>query len=592
MGNLEKYKFMMESLKNTVVANWLDIDNFLESIKKADKERGEVSLQELLLRFNSGIAFLTFDYGIDGVSIEISKYAQCFENFFKEKLHSSELVPLHFIGGDFNSNADAVIKPHWNRFEVKGINGWSKWFGGGLFGKLYYEDMPENSQKSQETAQEVWNQACEFAEKIGAYITENNISLLFPVNIFSNPGNLALTLAGIIVSEILELNVFNSNHDFYWEGGMPPHERGSSTPGPRDHFFKNCDNKKFFQLFKKIYPWNGDLWAQVNINTQQSEALEREFGFSQNSLFELSTSVSDEFFKKYSSQNVKTIRNAMAHILSDGQSVINTIGIDEHLRNLSNWMNHQKPLVCSAIPDIKLDITSDEIIYSLQPTRIIARKRIEKDIDLFSALLNFTKFSDEFLDSNKKLILHITGPVPIEHEDDTRRVLIAYKKLISSLPEKIAVNVFVAFSVGTEYHSSFDSANIDRLHIEDIYRLADIILFPSETEGRGLPIIESCACGIPIVCSRYYPKDVFEEVTGEHLPDELRIKYILFPEEDFTDEILDFITSVLLKKDSEKLKNMIEHNKKAVYERYGTGSLLRTFKDVFKYFEETLANRK
>jgi len=589
MNMLRKYEEMLDALGKVKVNNWHDIDRFLEQIKNTKSKAVNVtSLDVQLKRMKRGIAFLTFDYGIDGVSIEISKYALCFEKLLKEKRSDSELVPLHFIGGDFNKNADAVIKPRWKRLQIEGINGWSKWFGGEVFAKLYYEEMPEGSEVSDETAREVWTQACNFAEKLGDYIAANEIGLLFPVNIFSNPGNFALTLAGIFVSEMLELNVFNSNHDFYWEGGMPAVERSlDDEPGPRDHFFKNCDNKAFFNVFRKIYPWNGAKWAQVNINTQQSEVLAEKFGFAKECLFELSTSVSDEFFKEYNRDDVKTVRKSMGYILSGGHPVIKPVNIDEHLNGLSEWMKHQKPVVCGSEKGLTLDPADNNVIYCLQPTRIIARKRIEKDISLFAALLEFPKFKKEFLNSEKQLVLHITGPVPIEHEEDTKRVLNAYKKLIVSLPADVASRIFIAFSVGTEYHSSFESAGLTRLHIEDIYRLADIILFPSETEGRGLPIIESCACGIPIVCSRYYPEDVFEEVTGEHLSEELRIQYILFPESEFSEDMLNIVSSILLKENTNELKKLIQHNKKAVYERYGTGSLVRTFNDVFEYFSES-----
>jgi len=72
-----------------------------------------------------------------------------------------------------------------------------------------------------------------------------------------------------------------SNHDFYWEGGKPSSERRSGeAPGPRDRFFHNINNKPFFPLFKKIYPWNGRRWIQVNINALQSKKLIDDNGFS------------------------------------------------------------------------------------------------------------------------------------------------------------------------------------------------------------------------------------------------------------------------------------------------------------------------
>ena len=110
--------------------------------------------------------------------------------------------------------------------------------------------------------------------------------------------------------------------------------------------------------------------------------------------------------------------------------------------------------------------------------------------------------------------------------------------------------------------------------------MATAILFPSETEGRGLPIIEASACGIPIVCSRYYPEDVFAEVVGEDLEHEKQIIYTLFPEGEFLPEFLDDVTHLMLS-DNKDLKR-VAHNKKAVAARYGTGVLTSTFNAVLE----------
>ena len=140
--------------------------------------------------------------------------------------------------------------------------------------------MPEGSDASKEVAVEMWDQAKGFAEKISAYLRDNGISMLVPVNIPTNPGNFPAMLALIMVTEGLGTYVLSSNHDYYWEGGRPASERGADEEaGPRDHFFKNMNNSEFFSLFKKMYPWNGQRWMQVNINSPQSDALVERFGF-------------------------------------------------------------------------------------------------------------------------------------------------------------------------------------------------------------------------------------------------------------------------------------------------------------------------
>ncbi len=577
----QRYEKLQTEMAAAHIEDWNDISAFLDQhasgASAPESTHGDhVAFHALTAK---GVAFYTFDYGIDGVSIEITKYAQCLEHLLGPTAGDNG-VPLHFIGGDFHDKADIVLKPEWHRFRIDGMNGWSKWDEGKWFSKLYYEDMPENSDSSHAVAQEIWQQAVTIATALGGYLATNDISLIIPVNIPSNPGNLSAELALVMASEIMGLYVINSNHDFYWEGGKPASERQPDEPnGPRDHFFRNMDNSAFFTLFQKLYPWNGDRWLQVNINSPQSDTLVTTFGFDRSRVFELGTSISDTFFDHFTLEEQRHIRHKMAYILSDGHPTIQTVGIDEHLATLSDWMTGQHPVVCGARSGLTLDPSHEKTIYCLQPTRVIARKRIEKNFELIHALMEFPEFRNTFEnDPDRQLIVHISGPVPIEHQADLETVLTAYKTVLNSLPEAVADRIFVAFSVGTEDHPALAENGLSKMNIEEIYRLATLILFPSETEGRGLPIVESSAGGIPIVCSRYYPEEVFAEVVGEHLPEEEQILYILFPEEAFPAATLSQLSRIMLVPGS--YHHFKAHNKNAVRLRYSTGMVQHKF-DTF-----------
>jgi glycosyltransferase involved in cell wall biosynthesis len=106
--------------------------------------------------------------------------------------------------------------------------------------------------------------------------------------------------------------------------------------------------------------------------------------------------------------------------------------------------------------------------------------------------------------------------------------------------------------------------------------LATAVLFPSEIEGRGLPIIESGAVGIPIICSRYKPDEVFADVIGEDLPDELRIRYLLFPEDAFSEEFLTEVTNLIAYPES--WTKWREHNRLAIRMRYSETALSASFR--------------
>ena len=576
---MEKLNDLLSKIKSAHILDWKDIDNFVEELRTSSLNVINYSKAEFQGSLSKGVAFITFDFGIDGVSIEIFKYAQCLEQILSSDKNK---VPLHFISGDFHDKADVVLKPHWKRFLISGTNGWSKWDKGTWFSKLYYENMPEGSDVSKEVASEMWKQASVFAEKLGKYLVKNNIPILIPVNVPSNPGNFAVMLAITMVTEALGIYVISSNHDYYWEGGKALSEKSEGEePGPRDHFFKNIENKPFYSLFEKLFPWKGKRWVYVNINTPQTKILTEKFGFDKTKVFELGTSISDDFFAEFDEKDQRLARRKMAYILSDGQPLIKTIPVSGHLQTLEHWMSNQHPLICSFKEKATVDITADKIIYCLQPTRVVGRKRIELDLVMLKALMHHKAFRDVFEnDEDYQLVLHITGPVPIEHQLDLEKVLNAYLELCDSLPANMAKRIFIAFSVGTEDHPSLKANGLTPLNIEQIYRLATVILFPSQTEGRGLPIIESSACGVPIICSRYYPQEVFAEVVGEGLPEEQQIKYLLFPEKNYSTDFLNFATELMLY--PEKSKNIRDHNKQAVRSRYSMEMISKKFSTFFE----------
>jgi len=576
----ELYKQMISKLEKFNPQNWKDIDDILMQIKKPSESAPESVTNSFPEEIKNGIAFITYDYGIDGVSIEMSKYAMSLQNF----VFKNTKPQIHFIGGDFYQQADTIIKPEWKRFKLTGSNGWGKWENAFWYKQLFNEEMPQNSQRSDDLSREIWKQAVSLSKRLGKYLAENNIHLLIPVNICSNPGNLALGLCIPLVTELMDIYVLNSNHDYYWEGGKPESEKNpGEMPGPRDHFFRNYENRDFFSFFEKLYPWNGAKWIQTNINKLQSDRLLEKYNFDPGKVFELATSISNEFFTNYTKEDVKSVRLRMAHILSDGQQVIHPQSVKKHLKNLEHWMSNQKPLVCACSENLVLDPTTDDTIYLLQPTRVIGRKRIEKDIELIDAHLYHDNFRKEF-DNNpeKQIILHITGPVPIEHQHDLEVILNAFIEVCEKLPEFVSSRLFLAFSVGTEEHSIFPEKGFKRLYIHDIYQLATAIVFPSETEGRGLPIVESSAGGVPIICSRYFPVEVFDGVVGKTLAEEEQIKYTLFPEDEFSEEFLNSVTDLLLHPEKNKIVN--EQNRKAVQKRYSEAVMDANLQDLLIKF--------
>jgi len=547
------------------IDEWEDIEAVLDELTARN-------LPHLTKSFSDGIAFVTFAYDIDGVSIEIAKYGACLEHFLDPP------PPIHCIAGTFARKADGVLPERWKRRTLHGADGWDKWEGGKWFDRLFREEMSAGGEASRELARELWIQAVTLAEELERTIVAEGIGLLVSVNVNSNPGNLAFALAIVLASERTGCPVLNNNHDFYWEGGRPASERApSEDAGPRDHFFRNRQNESFFRLFKRLFPWNGRRWIQVNINTIQSRILIQEQGFDPSDVDTVGTLIEESFFRPCTQEEKWDHRLRMAHILSDGEALIRPVAVEEFVAGASGWMRNQLPVVCGAEPGLELDIASSDALYLLQPTRVVARKRIERDWELIGALLEHPPFREAFeIRPALTLTLHITGPVPIEHQADLERVLGAYRGVLERLPDSIRRRLFLAFSVGTDDHSALHGNGLGKIDIAGIYKLADAVLFPSLTEGRGLPIPESSGAGVPIVCSRYQPEDVFAAVIGEQLPEEQQIWYDLFPEGEFGADLLESLTSILL--DPASLAERIRHNREAVRGRDAMPEMSRSFK--------------
>ena len=564
----EHFHRSIREMETFVPGDWDDLSNVL--LQAGNHEFGDSAPSSEDHPPSPGnVAFITFEYGIDGVSIEISKYARALEDNYGR----DDAFSIHLIGEAFYPAASSLFAERWHRFIIKGINGWNKWDGGKWFRALYRQKMPPSSRESARLAKEMYKQTISITNRLGTYLIAHNVALLIPVNIASNPGNFSFTLSVALVSEILGMGVLNINHDFYWEEGRTLSERGEDeAPGIRDHFFMNSENRSFFALFQSLYPYNGKRWLQANINKLQSRKLTDQFHFYQEKVFQISTFVGNSFFKKYDQSSINLARLRMGRILSDGEDVLRPLPISDHLDDTDQWMRDQSPRVIGAGPGLSLDLRSDDLIILLQPTRIIQRKRIGRNLELIGALIHRSALGRVFNQhASRKLLLHITGPVPKEHKADLNQILQSYDGMLRSLPPEIAERLFLSFSVGHQEHPSFAKNKLDPLTVDEIFRMADAVVFPSESEGRGLPIIEAGAVGIPIICSRYRPEKVFAEVVGEHLPQEQQIHYTLFPEGEFSQQFLDEVAELLLHPQTNRSK--IAQNKKAVQARYSRDSM-------------------
>jgi glycosyltransferase involved in cell wall biosynthesis len=127
----------------------------------------------------------------------------------------------------------------------------------------------------------------------------------------------------------------------------------------------------------------------------------------------------------------------------------------------------------------------------LLPVRITPRKNIEMALGVLQEL------GSEF----PHCALLVTGPLGAHNAANA-----AYLDRLLSLRKQMGLQQTVFFGAESRRDPLSDKV------IEDLYRVADLLLLPSVEEGFGLPLLEAGLTGLPVFCSDI---DALRELGGE-----------------------------------------------------------------------------
>ena len=519
------FQQLKQRLQEENVQSWFDMGLLLDRIRDSRQPSKNIpqSFKAFKKNLQSGVAFVTFDFGVDGVTIEIEKYSAIFNRLISSAANTPPRI--FWIGGllkmkpeDLPENCEFLALP--------GGEGFDDWDG---YHEYFHTHLSRGSKTYNLLAKKVWRQTVELTLRLGRYVRDYDIQLLVPVNVNSNPGNVPLAFALVLVSEMMGIPVLNSNHDFYWEDGNPPGKRRSE--GQRDHFFTNHHLGEVFSLIEMLFPWDSPLWFQMVINPIQRIKLIRKLGINPIAVKIITTFIDMARFKPIPSERRKEILKKLHRLFAGEESNLYPVPVDQFIEEMDTLSAKRKPVVLGAVSKKPLEFNGSNLII-LQPTRIILRKRIEKNFVLFKYLLQDKAYRLFFKQNpHVNIILLITGPVSTGHDEYFRQLIFKFKEMLASLPEQYHKRVFLALKFGKEINQTMIRQKMSRLRIEELFAAADVVVLPSKSEGRGLPIVESCASGTPIIATRYEPKSVFASVVGEHLDKNRRLHVFEFPED-------------------------------------------------------------
>lgn len=131
----------------------------------------------------------------------------------------------------------------------------------------------------------------------------------------------------------------------------------------------------------------------------------------------------------------------------------------------------------------------DRELVLVHPTRVLARKNIEMGLAITAALR----------DAGCDVAYVVTGA-----PDPHRKESAAYAERIRELILQLGLEDRVHF-----ISRDFPLMNAD---VASLYRVADALIFPSRSEGFGLPLVEAALHRLPVFCSDIPPH---REVAGD-----------------------------------------------------------------------------
>ena len=578
---------ILNNLKSETINTWFDLGLFIDKLKET-REIPSNTIDESYKKFelnidNGGIAFITFHLSVDGVTFEIGKYT----SILREKYKNSS---FHYISGIFKPEAEKLVPEYVNKLEVPVIQGFDDWK---LYKDFYFTHLERGSKEYNSLIIAFWKEVLNIVELLGTYIEKNNIKLLFPVNICSNPGNVSLSLALVLLSEQMGLSVLNNNHDFYWEGGSREGflSDDKKKKGPRDFFFTNAHLGEFFSIIEMLFPWESRNWINININRDQTKHLIRVNGINPANVTEIGTAVDTSVYTGINKRKKINTFYQFDKVLSRYEDKPVVYSVDDVLNNQLVDPDNPKPILIGSKTTTIDKFIAENIIF-LQPTRIIGRKRIEVGFRLLLKIIEDENFSERISKTkNLKITILVTGPIASGHYEYFTKLLERFKQLLLAINPDIRNKIFLAFLFSELDKETFKKRFEHPVGIPELYNIASLILLPSKTEGRGLPIIEATACGTPIFCRRYIPENVYSEVIGEHLQEKDRLKVIEYDGKNLKQKTIKSIIDRVLF--PHKYMDEISHNFRAVNKRYSLSALKNNMNDIlYRLYLQSFSNEE
>ena len=560
---------MMEDLRSQPIKTWFDLGLFIDQMRATPTK---TNFPDDFVNFKQhieagGIGIISFYFTIDGITVEANKYTGVLKEICPK-------AKIHYIAGEIHEEANDLIDSSFTK-EIKEMDGFDNW---PLYDSFFNQKLERGSDSYNALIRDFWEDALVIAEKLGTYIEDNEINLLYIINVCSNPGNVSLALAVVLISEYFEIPVINNNHDFYWEGGNRAIdiEKHGLKRGPRDFFFTNAHVGEFFSIIEVLFPWQRKSWMTVNINRLQQQKIIHSYGHNPVNVMRIGTAIDYNIHVDISKRNIFRTYQQIAAIFSKNEDSVTVYAVSRNIDSDRSF----RPILLGNKHQKQFDFNNNNIIF-LQPTRVISRKSIELNFKLIRKMMASESFCSKLNDNPElKISLIITGPIPHGQKGYYKELKKDFKRFLERIPKAFRSKIFLGFLFSEFDKDEFKQKYIAPFDMGQLYNIASLILLPSQTEGRGLPILEAAASGTPIYCRQYEPRAVYEDVVGMNLKEKYRLRVLEFKGNKISGSLVNNIVDQVFYPQNNM--NNVSHNLKVIKRRYSYGALKENMNEILK----------
>ena len=135
---------LLAFLRKQKVETWFDLGLFLDRFKEEQTYPSIVvkgSYEDFKEKLRTGgVGFITFHYMVDGVTMEVSKYA----SLFRRNLPG---VPVHLIAGRIHLMKNSVFNDDYRKHVIPEIEGFDDW---SLYREMYFTRLERGSNEYNE----------------------------------------------------------------------------------------------------------------------------------------------------------------------------------------------------------------------------------------------------------------------------------------------------------------------------------------------------------------------------------------------------------------------------------------------------------